>query len=120
MSGDTQPTEPLPDRQAEWVLATPAGAPPRKRRRRWGWIIALLVAVALLWPGRPGPVARWVLGALAVLVPAGNVTWYAHRPADVLGSVLLVASVTALAWAAFLPDLTPWWRPARAVVSRGG
>jgi len=47
VSGDTQPTQPLPHRQAEWVLATPAGAPGRKRRRGWAWVIALLAAVAV-------------------------------------------------------------------------
>ena len=46
MSGDTQPTQPLPDPQAQWVLAPadPSRAEPR-RRRRWGWIVALLIVV---------------------------------------------------------------------------
>jgi uncharacterized protein YpmS len=38
-SGDTKPTEPLPD----WAPAEP----PRRRRRAWPWIVALIVVVVL-------------------------------------------------------------------------
>jgi membrane-associated phospholipid phosphatase len=61
--------------------------------------LTLLMGVALLWP------RRWTRGLAAAvvgvagLVCAGNVAWYAHRPVDVLGSVLLVVGVTAT-WAA--------------------
>ena len=72
-----------------------------------GGLVAL-VGVALIWPRRPGPGERWVLLVLAVVIPVGNVSWYAHRPADALGSILLVASVTCLAWAICQPDLERW------------
>lgn len=52
MSGDTQPTQPLPDPHAQWVLAPSPGAAAPRRRRRWGWIVALLILVVLgvvLW-----------------------------------------------------------------------
>jgi membrane-associated phospholipid phosphatase len=71
--------------------------------------LAALMSVALLWPRLPGTVERWVLAVLAVVIPAGNVTWYAHRPADVMGSTLLVLALTCLAWGAFAPDLARWW-----------
>lgn len=45
MSADSQPTQPLPDPGAQWVLSSPT-SPPR-RRRRWPWIVALIVVVAL-------------------------------------------------------------------------
>ncbi|GGN09291.1 hypothetical protein GCM10009721_41440 [Terrabacter tumescens] len=57
--------------------------------------IGLLVGVSVVWPR---PVTRRGLVALtvaAVVVALGNVTWYAHQPRDVLGSLLLVGTVTA-------------------------
>ncbi|MDV3296756.1 MAG: phosphatase PAP2 family protein [Brachybacterium paraconglomeratum] len=60
----------------------------------------LLVALILVWPG---PVDRRDAGRVAfvaALVLLGNVTSYAHRPADVLGSLLLVGAVAFLAVAA--------------------
>jgi len=71
--------------------------------------LAALVSVALLWPRHPGTVERWVLAVLAVVIPVGNVTWYAHRPADVLGSTLLVLALTCVAWGGFAPDVARWW-----------
>lgn len=43
---DAQPTVPLPDSGARWVLSTdaPATAP---RRRRWPWLVAVLAVLAL-------------------------------------------------------------------------
>lgn len=41
---DRHPTLPLPDPAAQWVLQS---APPRRPRRAWPWIVALLVVVAL-------------------------------------------------------------------------
>lgn len=48
-SGDTQPTQPLP---GAWTHADPA---PKKRRRVWPWIVAILVVGALA-------VAAWFAG----------------------------------------------------------
>lgn len=45
MSADSQPTQPLPDPGAQWVLSSPTASP--RRRRRWPWIVALIVVVAL-------------------------------------------------------------------------
>ena len=44
---DTQPTEPLPDPNAQWVLSLPPAEPP-KRRRAWPWIVAALAVLALM------------------------------------------------------------------------
>jgi uncharacterized protein YpmS len=53
---DANSTQPLPDPEARWVLSTDA-AP--RRRRKWPWLVVLLVVVALL-------VAAWfVLEAIA-------------------------------------------------------
>jgi len=90
VSGDTQPTRPLPHPQAEWLLVSPEGAP-RRKRKRWGWIIALLVAIAVgvaIWF-----VAEW---AARTLVTSTIQTEVANRlslaPEDVdvtvAGSVL--------------------------------
>ncbi|WP_323100577.1 phosphatase PAP2 family protein [Intrasporangium sp. YIM S08009] len=57
---------------------------------------ALVVALGVLWPRPLGRLGLGVGAALAVVVGVGNVSWYAHRPVDVLGSALLVASATAL------------------------
>jgi len=42
---DAQPTQPLPDPGAQWVLSSPA-EPPR-RRRRWPWLVSLVIVIAL-------------------------------------------------------------------------
>lgn len=67
--------------------------------------IALLVAVLLLWP-RPldhRDLSR--AGFVVSLIFVGNVTSHAHRPADVLGSLLLVcgAALVAVAVVGFRP-----------------
>lgn len=75
--------------------------------------IALLVAVLLLWP-RPldhGDLTR--AGFVVSLVLIGNVTSYAHRPADVVGSLLLVCGATLVA-VAVLGFRPPWPKPRRA------
>ncbi|WP_282837809.1 LmeA family phospholipid-binding protein [Microbacterium flavum] len=51
---DQHPTQPLPDPGARWVLSTDAAAT-RPRRRRWPWLVALLVVIALA-------VAAWFAG----------------------------------------------------------
>lgn len=43
---DQHPTEPLPDARAQWVLSTDATVAP-SRKRRWPWLVALLIVVAL-------------------------------------------------------------------------
>ncbi|MCR2785319.1 MULTISPECIES: DUF2993 domain-containing protein [unclassified Microbacterium] len=46
MTGDTHPTQPLPDPAAQWVLSQPDAAP--RRRRRWlPWLIAGVIVVVL-------------------------------------------------------------------------
>lgn len=44
---DTQPTEPLPDPNAQWVLSLPP-AEPRKRRPVWPWIVSAVAVLALM------------------------------------------------------------------------
>ncbi|WP_375384835.1 DUF2993 domain-containing protein [uncultured Microbacterium sp.] len=43
---DMQPTQPLPDAGAQWVLSS-AVAPERRRRRAWPWIVAIVLVVVL-------------------------------------------------------------------------
>lgn len=74
----------------------------------------LLVALLLVWPR---PVDRQDMSRasfLAAVVLLGNVTSYAHRPADVLGSLLVVAAIAwvAVALVGFRP-VTPRRRRAR-------
>jgi len=78
-----------------------------------GTAFGLLVALLLVWPG---PLDRADLTRatfVAALVVAGNVTSYAHRPADVLGSLLIVAAIAwiAVALLGFKPVMP---RPRRA------
>jgi membrane-associated phospholipid phosphatase len=66
--------------------------------------LGLLVGLAVVWPR---PVTRRGLAALAVaaaVVGLGNVTWYAHQPRDVLGSVWVVITVAAACFAALGDD----------------
>lgn len=42
---DTQPTQPLPDPDARWVLQSPDAAP--RRPRRWPWVVGAIVVVVL-------------------------------------------------------------------------
>jgi membrane-associated phospholipid phosphatase len=64
---------------------------------------SLLVAAIVLWP-RPlvgaSSGAAWVVAGVVLAAAAlGSVVTHAHRPSDVVGSVLLVAGVTAATWA---------------------
>ncbi len=52
MSGDTYPTQPLPDPSAQWVLSQP---PEPRKRRIWPWIVSAVVLVVLI-------VAAWFAG----------------------------------------------------------
>lgn len=69
----------------------------------------LCVAIWILWPW-PGSraVAGWAgLGVTAVAALASVVT-YAHRPSDVVGSLLVAAAVAvAVAWLLDVPSPTP-------------
>lgn len=59
-----------------------------------------LVAALVVLARRPlGRRSRWALAGCLVVVAVGNVSWYAHRPSDVLGSALLVVAMLALAHA---------------------
>jgi membrane-associated phospholipid phosphatase len=85
-------------------------------------VAALCVAVVLLWPG--GPNRYVVIGAATVagLTAVADVVSFAHRPSDVVGSLLLVAAVTvAVRWALRLGTAPPVTvrddtRPAHTVV----
>ncbi|MEN5074871.1 phosphatase PAP2 family protein [Isoptericola cucumis] len=71
-------------------------------------VTALCVAVVLLWPGGASRavVAGW--SVVALVAGAANVVSFAHRPADVLGSLLLVGAVTGATWWALrLGDVPP-------------
>ncbi|WP_265523554.1 phosphatase PAP2 family protein [Oerskovia flava] len=63
-------------------------------------VAALCVAAWILWP-RSGRVALLVGAGVALLAALVSVVTYAHRPSDVVGSLLLVAAVSAtVLWAA--------------------
>ncbi len=62
-------------------------------------VAALCIGIVLLWPGGAGRAMVAVGTGVALLGAAANVVTYAHRPSDVLGSLLLVAAVTvAVGW----------------------
>ncbi len=48
MSSDQHPTQPLPDLQAQWVLSTPSAPQKTQKRRRWPWLVAVIVIGALV------------------------------------------------------------------------
>lgn len=52
---DEHPTQPLPDPSAQWVLQTPDAEPAPARRRRWPWVVGLVVVVVLV-------VVAWFVG----------------------------------------------------------
>ena len=58
---------------------------------------ALLLGCLALWPRRLGRAEGWGAAVVLLVILVGNVAWYAHRPADVLGSALLAVAVTAFA-----------------------
>lgn len=66
-------------------------------------VFALLAGVVAVWPAVLRPSHGALIVATAVVAGVGNVAWYAHRPADVLGSLLLVAGPTLCAWAVLQP-----------------
>ncbi|PFG44206.1 hypothetical protein ATJ88_2925 [Isoptericola jiangsuensis] len=75
-------------------------------------VAVLGVAVLVLWPSRTlrrHTVVRRTVLAVVVLACLANVVAFAHRPADVVGSLLLVASLASLL-AAAMPGT---FRPAR-------
>jgi len=49
MSSDDQPTQPLPDPRAQWVLSSDGGSsrPAARRKRRWPWLVSLLIVIVL-------------------------------------------------------------------------
>ena len=57
--------------------------------------LSLLFAVMIVWPTRVNGWGVFAGAVAAVAVGLGNVSWYAHQPRDVVGSALLVGSVTA-------------------------
>lgn len=58
---------------------------------------ALLLGCLALWPRRLGRAEGWSAAVVLLVILVGNVAWYAHRPADVVGSALLAVAVTAFA-----------------------
>jgi hypothetical protein len=86
-------------------------------------VAALCVAVVLLWPGGPNRYVAAGGAAVAGLTAVSDVLSFAHRPSDVLGSLLLVAAVSvAVRWALQLdtapPVTIPGVGPGRGHVAR--
>ena len=54
---------------------------------------SLLAACVVLWPVPVGRVTLSVAGLAALCIGMGNVTWYAHAPRDVVGSLVVVLGV---------------------------
>lgn len=59
-------------------------------------VVAMTAAIWVLWPERRPEWLPVGLVAAVVLACQGNVVGYAHRPSDVLASVLLVVTVTGV------------------------
>ncbi|WP_019181254.1 DUF2993 domain-containing protein [Microbacterium yannicii] len=79
-AGDTQPTEPLPD----WARLEESAEPPR-RRRRWGWIVALIVVVGLVvgaWFAAEA-IARQVVTGIVQDQVRSQLSLPAEQPIDV-------------------------------------
>lgn len=88
--------------RSQELIGAPGGAFPSNHTTVG---LALLVGVVLAWPVR---VVGWGLFAAAVVaicILVGNVSWYAHAPRDVVGSLVLVAAVTAAVLALFGSDI---------------
>ncbi|MFF2451681.1 hypothetical protein [Isoptericola sp. NPDC058082] len=71
---------------------------------------ALAIALVVLWPGRARAghvVVREVAVAAVLVACVVNVVAFAHRPVDVLGSLLLVGAAASAASAAFPGALSP-------------
>ena len=59
-------------------------------------VVAAVVAVAMMWPSQRPAWLGWCLGGVAAVACLGNVVGHAHRPSDVLASVLLVIAVAGV------------------------
>lgn len=59
-------------------------------------VVAAVVAVAMMWPSQRSAWLGWCLGGVAAVACLGNVVGHAHRPSDVLASVLLVIAVAGV------------------------
>lgn len=59
-------------------------------------VAAAAVAIVLLWPTSPPGWLTPVLVGVLVVAAVGNVVGHAHRPSDVLASLLLVAAATSM------------------------
>ena len=59
-------------------------------------VVAAVVAVAMMWPSQRPAWLGWCLGGVVAVACLGNVVGHAHRPSDVLASVLLVIAVAGV------------------------
>ncbi|UUZ44048.2 phosphatase PAP2 family protein [Janibacter limosus] len=59
-------------------------------------VVAAVVAVAMMWPSQRPAWLGWCLGGVVAMACPGNVVGHAHRPSDVLASVLLVIAVAGV------------------------
>ena len=67
--------------------------------------LGLLAAVIVLWPTRVRRGGLAAAAGLAFVLCLGNVSWYAHAPRDVAGSVLVVVGVIVATVAGFGVDV---------------
>lgn len=77
--------------------------------------LALLSALLMAWPSVVATWGLFVAGIIALGIVIGNISWYAHAPRDVLGSVLLVGAVVAGVVAVFGSEATNVRSPRRLV-----
>lgn len=59
-------------------------------------VVGAAVAIAMMWPSERPTWLGWCLGGAAAVACLGNVVGHAHRPSDVLASVLLVIAVAGV------------------------
>lgn len=59
-------------------------------------VVAAVVGIAMLWPEERPRWLMWFLGAVTLIACLGNVVGHAHRPSDVVASVLLVLVVAGV------------------------
>lgn len=59
-------------------------------------VVAAAVAIAMMFPSERPASLGWCLGGVAAVACLGNVVGHAHRPSDVLASVLLVIAVAGV------------------------
>ncbi len=82
-------------------------------------VAGLCAAAWLLWPWATRRRAAWAGLAVSVVAAAASVVTYAHRPSDVVGSLLLVATVTlAVSWLLGVPRRPRETQAAFATFSR--